>query len=169
MSTLGLGTAPAPAPQDTAALKAALAARLVRGTNWFYWIAGLSMVNAVLASSSSGMRFIVGLGITQIVDYIALKTGSVGIVAGLVIDAFIAGLFVLFGVLSRKRKKWALILGMLLYAGDALIFLLGPDLLALGFHAFALFGLYGGLKAMNELSAMEQAASSISTGPAPIG
>src|ERR1044071_6443875 len=63
---LGLNVPAAPAP--VAAVRAAdavLEKQLKGGGSWFYWIAGLSLVNSVLALSGSETRFILGLGITQ--------------------------------------------------------------------------------------------------------
>src|SRR5688572_28411552 len=45
--------------------------RLKSGASWFYWIAGLSIINSIAALSGAGWGFIVGLGVTQIVDEFA--------------------------------------------------------------------------------------------------
>src|SRR6266536_3387123 len=68
-----------------------------------------------------------------------------------VLDLGVAGLFVLFGWLAKKRYAWGFIVGMILYALDGLIFVLVGSWLSVGFHAFALVGLYGGLKAIYTL------------------
>jgi hypothetical protein len=39
--------------------------------SWFLWVAGLSMVNSVLAASGAELHFLFGLGITSIVDAVA--------------------------------------------------------------------------------------------------
>ena len=44
---------------------------------------------------------------------------------------------------------------MVLYAIDGLIFLLVQDWLSIGFHLFALWGLYGGMKTINKLNELE--------------
>jgi hypothetical protein len=41
---------------------------------------------------------------------------------------------------------------MVLYTLDGMIFLLGPDWLALGFHAFALFCIFNGYRALRRLN-----------------
>src|SRR5512138_3090367 len=48
----------------------ALDARIKSGAAWFYWIAGLSLINSVAALSGSKWGFILGLGITQVFDAI---------------------------------------------------------------------------------------------------
>lgn len=136
--------------------------RLKSGVNWFFWIAGLSLVNTVTYLFGSSLIFVIGLGVTQIVDgvmsWLAMQVGQGGAVVrviGVVIDIFIAGVFVLFGVLGRKRLYWAVLLGMVLYAVDGVILLLFKDLLGAAFHAWALLGIWGGLKAIKELKLLD--------------
>ena len=126
------------------------------GANWFYWIAGLSLINSIAQLSGSGWRFIVGLGITQIVDYIAHQAGTIGTVAALVIDVFAASVFVLFGLFARKGQRWAFLVGMVLYGLDGLLLLVGPDFLGLAFHAFALYQIFRGLGALKLLQQLAQ-------------
>src|SRR5574340_77246 len=45
-----------------------LMARHLNGANWFYWIAGLSVVNSVIVLFGGAWYFLVGLGATQFVD-----------------------------------------------------------------------------------------------------
>lgn len=133
------------------------------GTNWFWWIAGLSIVNSLIVLSGSNWNFVVGLGLTQVVDGVAgalaeefADIGTIVKVAGLLIDVAIAGLFVLLGFLARKHFAWAFIIGMVLYGLDGLIFLLVQSWLNIGFHAFALVGIYNGLKALKTLKTQAQ-------------
>jgi len=128
------------------------------GVNWFFWIAGLSLINSIVLFSGGKWAFIVGLGITQFIDSIVIGTeaGAVGTTIALMLDVFISGIVVTFGVLSRKKYTWAFIVGMVLYALDGLLFLIVQDWLSIGFHAFALFCLYRGLKASNQLKQMQK-------------
>src|SRR6185369_7816756 len=96
--------------------------------SWFYWIAGLSLVNSVLALSGSGMSFILGLGVTQIFDGLAQGMGSgAGLAVAVVLDLLAAAVFVFFGVFANKRHTWSFIVGMALYALDGLIYLVAQD------------------------------------------
>jgi hypothetical protein len=72
------------------------------------------------------------------------------------INLCIASLFALWGVLARKRYGWALVVGMVLYGLDALLFLLIADWLSLGLHAFVLVSLYSGLQARGKLKRLEE-------------
>jgi len=126
------------------------------GSSWFYWIAGLSLINSVILMMGGRWSFIIGLGLTQLIDAIAtimadeLGSGAdvvVKIVA-IILDIVVAGIFVVFGVFARKGHKWAFVVGMVLYALDGLIFLWVGDYLSIGFHLFVLYGLYRGLRAL---------------------
>lgn len=140
---------------DAEAAKAALDKQLARGANWFYWIAGLSVVNSIAALAGVGGVFVIGLGITQVIDAIVLEFGEdAGMKAKVIAFAFdlmIAAVVVLFGYLAKRRLRWAFVVGMILYALDGLLFVLVMDVFGLAFHAFALIGIYGGLKACGRL------------------
>jgi hypothetical protein len=130
------------------------------GANWFYWIAALSVINSIMVLTGSGWSFIVGLGITQLVDGAAEALIEEGVsnarVVCFAINLIIAGVFVLFGAFANRKHLWAFVVGMLLYALDGLLFLLVMDYLSIGFHVFVLFSLYGGLKATNKLKQLER-------------
>ncbi|HLP78993.1 MAG TPA: DUF4339 domain-containing protein [Candidatus Paceibacterota bacterium] len=144
-----------PATNTTAAVAAdpATAAKLKSGASWFYWIAGLSLINSIVAFTGSSWRFILGLGITQIFDAIGAEFGGAGHAIVLVLDLLAAGVFILFGVFANKRHLWAFIVGMVLFGLDTIVFLIGTDWLGVGFHAFALFCLFRGFQACRELKA----------------
>jgi hypothetical protein len=120
------------------------------GAQWFYWIAGLSLVNAILALSGQGWRFILGLGVTQLVQELAQESGSAGTKAGLVG----LGLIAIFGFLGQRAvagHHWAFLVGMTLYALDGAIFLLIQDWVGVGFHVFALIMIGRGYAAARKL------------------
>src|SRR5437868_5304346 len=51
-----------------AGAEALLGRRARSGANWFYWIAGLTALNSVLALSGSQTTFLSGLFVTQLID-----------------------------------------------------------------------------------------------------
>ncbi len=114
---------------------------------WFYWIAGLSLINSAVVIFGGSFHFVVGLGITSVVDGLAKQAGSAGVVLDLIINGFVAALFFLFGSFASKAQKWAFFVGMGLYALDGLLLLTARDILSVGFHAYALFCIYRGLAA----------------------
>jgi hypothetical protein len=128
-------------------------AQLRSGASWFYWIAGLSLINSIAAFSGSTWRFIIGLGITQIIDLFGSHLETGGKVVALALDLCVAGLFILFGFLGHKGYAWAFLVGMVLFALDGLIFLLAQDWLGVGFHALVLWWLFRGFGACRQLNA----------------
>lgn len=170
---MGLGLAPAPAVADDRALielKLRLEGQLKNGAGWFFWIAGLSMINTVIVLTGSTWHFIFGLGVTSILDAVAARLGAAGQVAALVVNAFIAGVLILFGVFGRKGARWAFIVGMVIYALDAIISLTVGDLLGTAFHAFALYSMYRGMATIGPLQKIKAAtlATTLATTPTPI-
>src|SRR5262245_38242766 len=71
-----------PGPPGTA--DSGLVAQQRSGAQWFYWIAALSLVNSVLAIAGQDWRFIIGLGITQLVHEMGAQGGNGGMLAGVV-------------------------------------------------------------------------------------
>ena len=125
--------------------------QLSSGASWFYWIAGLSLINTIIAVSGSDWGFIVGLAITQIIDAIGHEIGMVGIIISLVFDVTVAGSFVVLGVFASRRHKWAFITGMVVYGLDTFLMLAAQFWLALAFHVFVLYGIFTGYKAHKKL------------------
>ena len=48
--------------------------RFRNGANWFYWIAALSLINTIIVFSGGDWAFFFGLGVTQVVDVIAVQS-----------------------------------------------------------------------------------------------
>ena len=134
-------------------LNPAAEARMKSGASWFYWIAGLSLINSIAAFSGGDWRFILGLGITQIIDALGNEFGGAGRIMVLVLDLIVAGIFILFGVFAHKRHAWAFVTGMVLFALDGVVFMVVQDWLGVGFHVFVLYCFFRGLKACRELNA----------------
>jgi len=128
--------------------------------SWFFLIACLSVVNSIIMFVSSDWSFIIGLGITQVIDGISAGIASaveanaaiVFRAIAVVLDAAFVGLFVVFGLLAKKGYRWSFIIGMLVYLLDSIIFVLAQDFISIGFHIFVLWGLYKGLSASNMLN-----------------
>ena len=133
-------------------------ARLSSSASWFYWIAGLSLINTAVALFGGNVSFIFGLGITQMVDGIALalvqEFGNTAIMIAIIINIIIALVFILFGKYAHKGYKWVFIVGMVFYTLDGLIFLIIADYLSIAFHLYVLYALYRGLKAIGDLKSI---------------
>jgi 4-amino-4-deoxy-L-arabinose transferase-like glycosyltransferase len=74
---------------------------------------------------------------------------------GLLIDLFIIASFFILGKLSYKKKKWAMIVGLVLYSLDLLTFLVVTDYLSIAFHALALYSIFRGIQAADKLKKLE--------------
>jgi len=128
-------------------------AQMKSGAGWFYWIAALSLVNSFAAFTGSDWRFILGLGITQIIDAFGQSVEGAGKIIALVLSLIVAGVLIGLGVLAGKRHTWAFIVGMVLFALDGLIFLLPQDWIGVAFHAFVLYCFFRGVQACRTLNA----------------
>ena len=155
LSAFARPVAAPPASQPSAppsAAHQALERQRRSGGQWFYWIAALSLINAVLAFSGQQWRFILGLGVTQLVQEMA-ASGSAATIGGLVGVALI----VVFAVLGQRAvvgHQWAFIVGMILFGLDGLLFVLIQDWVGVAFHAFALWMIGRGYAAARQLPPM---------------
>ena len=75
--------------------------RVRRGAGWFLTIAVLSGVNTLLQAFDAKIRFIFGLGITQVVDAIAHRSGQNGMIMMIAVD----GLFIRGAVKRRPSGR----------------------------------------------------------------
>jgi len=157
MADPGHSYTPAATSESVAVEQKSRVLQALKGSaSWFVMIAGLSVVNSVLAMSGTSVRFIFGLGLSQIVDALAHQAGSTGYVLDLIINGIIAGVFVLFWNFARKGQKWAWYLGMAVYLLDGLLLVLFKDYLAIAFHAYALYRMSSGLKLLPILERLNQ-------------
>jgi hypothetical protein len=157
MATGGFGAAPVPSLNNVVEQKLRAENIVKAGASWFLWVAGLSMVNSVLSLSGTGFRFIFGLGIAQIVDALAHQAGSSGFALDLIINGFVAGIFVVFWNFARQGQNWAFLVGMALYAVDGLILITFKDFLGVAFHGYVLFRIYSAMKLVPVLHRLQQA------------
>lgn len=136
-------------------------ATMKSGANWFYWIAGLSVINSVVYMSGSDWSFLAGLGITQLVEAfvdIAIANGAPAAmkVIAVVFSLIAVGVFALFGYYSGKRYASVFGIGIALYLLDGLLLLVLGVFASAGFHAFALFFMIRGFLACRELNKYEK-------------
>lgn len=149
----------APSPEE----KIKWEATLKTSAGWFKTIAIFSVINTIIVTLQGRVNFLIGLGITQVIDgfTIGLSRTAFASNPGLLrlltfaVNVGIALLFFMFGRFAQRNKRWAFILGMSLYALDGLIFIWVKDWLSLGFHAFALFMIYGGYQVGRKLAKIE--------------
>lgn len=133
-------------------------AAIRNGAGWFYWVAGLSMINTMLTFFEANVNFMLGLGVTQIADALALEFDSTAVRSvALVFNLSVAFLIFYIGKKANERNKWAFILGMAILVLDTVLFFFFEDYFGLAFHIFAIVMIYtqgfNNLKKADELEA----------------
>jgi hypothetical protein len=152
--------------EETALFQAKLnlSSTVKRSAGWFYWIAGMSLINMVAYRTGATLSFLVGLGITQVIDVLSVSiankaSGTAALLVhgiGIALDLGVGFLFGMAGFLGQRMYRWAVVSGIILYVLDGLLFVVFQDWLPLAFHLFVLFNLWKGLKAMGQLKKLEQ-------------
>ena len=115
---------------------------------WFWWIAGLSLVNAVMFHSGSDVNFVVGLAMTTIASVAFAQNLPIAVA----LAAIMIGFYFLMGFYAQRRALWAFYLGLAVYALDALIYVLFQDWMSVAFHALAAFFIFKGVQRTRELA-----------------
>ncbi len=124
--------------------------------NWFYWVAGLSLVNIVVALAGSTWGFAIALGLPQLFIALAAKTPIGGGIAlhtvllwalAIAIPCF----FIACGWLARYPSLAAFVAGTVVFAIDSLLFLLAGDWIGVAFHGLVLYFLWKGIRLTREL------------------
>ena len=128
-----------PASSDPIVLSAA---------RWFWWIAGLSLVNTVMSLSGSDTNFVIGLAMTSVITAMFAATVPLALaLAGVTI-----GFYVWMGWLAQRCKLWAFYAGLAVYAVDALIYARVEDWMPVAFHAFAIYCIGKGVMRLRALA-----------------
>jgi hypothetical protein len=129
-----------------------------RGASWFLTIALLSGVNSLLQIIDAKIRFIFGLGITQVVDAIAHGRGQNGTIVMIAVDGLFIALLILCSRWAKAGSQGAFLGGMIAYALDGVLLLLFSMWLDAAVHAYALYMIWQGYSAARELAQMQSAA-----------
>ena len=132
--------------------------RMSRGAGWFMTIGILSGINALLEIFDAKIRFIFGLGITQVVDAVGRGTGTNGTFIAVVVDGLFVIMLILCSRWAKKGSQGAFLGGMIAYALDGVLLLLFSLWLDAAVHAYALWRIWDGYSASRELAQLQQAA-----------
>ena len=136
---------------------AGLERRIKSGAGWFFFIGAFSLVNSFMLMSGEGHRFLIGLGITDLIAMFSKSLGGSGMAIGVVLNLMVLAVFVVFGIFARKGHSWSFIAGMICYALDAGLFVLfNIQLGSVVFHGIALVFMFLGLQANIKLKAMRR-------------
>ena len=121
--------------------------------------------------AGGSFAFFLSLGTTQFIDGfargLANDLGEGTKIVALVFDVIIAGVFVLIGWFALQRHLWSFIVGMALFALDALILLVFQVWLNFVFHALVIYWIFGGYSAGRKLAALEKEMRAVPPPPPP--
>lgn len=131
------------------------------GAHWFYWVAGLSLVNSLIALAGGHYVFLAGLAVSQLADVVAAHLGLMGPYFSVGIDLITAVFVCGFGYLASHGSRTALVVGMVLYALDGLIFLWFSVYASAAFHAFVLYQIAQGWRARRKLDELRAASPTL--------
>ncbi len=147
-----------PDPHVTTLALAKLAERVRSGAGWLNAVAVFSAINSLINAFDGGRYFLVGLGITQLIDAFGsvfaqempnmattIKFVAVAISLG------ISGILGVLGYFSRRGHAWAFTLAGVGYTVDTLIVLYFQDYGGIIFHLIALFFMGSGALAALKL------------------
>jgi hypothetical protein len=112
---------------------------LKSGASWFYWIAGLTAVNAGASLAGSSVRFVVGTALVDVFNALGESANARGL--AIVLNVLLIALFVICGIFAHKAHLWAFAVGISVYLIDTLLCLIAQEWIGLAFHAWAIFGL----------------------------
>ena len=149
------GTLPQPAASD---LRVPVILRMRRGAGWFLTIAILSGVNSLLEIFDAKIRFIFGLGITQVVDAIGHGVAQNGMFVTMAVDGIFVVMLILCSRWAKAGSQGAFLGGMIAYGLDGVLLLRFGMWLDAAVHAYALYMIWQGYAAARELVQMRQAA-----------
>ena len=98
-----------------------LVSNLKSGTQWFYWIAGLSLANLLAQSTGSSFSFMLGSFILDLVRVVWADSSHIPVMT--LVTIIFCGLFVLTGYHGgKKENRWLYLAGMTVFIIDSLIF-----------------------------------------------
>ncbi len=120
---------------------------------WFWWIAGLSLVNAVMFYSGSNTNFVIGLAMTTLAS--AAFAGNVPLAVALA--ALTIAFYGVIGYYAQAPKLWAFYLGLAVYVLDALIYVYVQDWMPVAFHGLAGYFIVRGILRARALEALPAA------------
>ena|ERR1041385_4206879 len=116
-----------------------------KGSRWLGVVGLLSLGNTVLVAFGSTIIFVVGLGITQLVDVFFAKASPSLRAFAVTFSVLCAGVFLFLQYFARASRR-ALMIGICLYAADTVIILILGWWQGLAFHLILLVLMIRGLK-----------------------
>lgn len=118
-------------------------------SGWIASIGVFSLINSIVFLLFNGnINFLIGLGISQLIDDIGISFGDSGLWISILVNAILTIIFYLFAYNAKKQRRWAFILTIVIYILDSLFFIYVQDYIAFAFHLLAIHYIFQGLKAI---------------------
>ena len=113
--------------------------------DWFYWIAGISLLNTLLLMTKSSIYLLFGLGISNLIvatgmAFSQTSNSWVPQLISFILASLFSGFFILVGRKGMESRRWVIV-GLIIYALDLIPLILLDDVLSVGFHLFALLAI----------------------------
>ena len=117
--------------------------------NYFFWAAGFAALGTGLLPVR--LSLLVSVGAIDLLTFYGRPLGQLYPVAlwSAAATWFVAVL--VLGFLARSGRRWAFIVGMVLYAADMIALIVTFSLWAFGVHAFFVYKWFQGQKALQDL------------------
>lgn len=119
-----------------------------KGASWFYWIVGLTLVNTIISFTGMDWSFSLGASAAVIADVFATMSGTASARAlAIGFDVVVMGFYAMCGVMAHRGATWAFVLGLIFFALDSLLSLIGLQFIGILIHGWALFSIFNALMA----------------------
>lgn len=124
----------------------------INGANWFYWIAGFSLISTLIRLVGIDLGFPLGLAATLWLDILAFAAPPIVKLALLVTGCLLMGGSIYLGWQARQERLWAFWVGMGVYGLDMLVMLVFlNNYVGVVIHLVVLFFVTRGLYAVKSL------------------
>ena len=149
----GASTARTPFTVSTTGEEVALEEQRNKGAHWFYWIVGLTVINTIIMQTGMDWSFSLGATATVFADVAAheIDTPTARMLA-LGFDVIVIAFYAMCGVMGSRGATWAFVLGLIFFALDSLLSLIGFQIISILIHGYALFCIFGGTMACVNLN-----------------
>jgi hypothetical protein len=135
--------APSPPPDAPRSISAIRSA-----SGWLYAVAALTAVNGIALFGGADLHMLIGLSSAQVALALA-SLGALPLVVAIGVVAILIGAFAFLGLMASRRKPWAFIVAMCLYAADLALTLWLGDWIGAAFHAGGLAVIFMGFRALS--------------------
>lgn len=115
--------------------------------NYFFWAAGLAAVGSGLLPVR--LNIIVSIGAFDLLSLYGKSLGPVAVDTTVAIWLFAV---VALGFAARSGRRWAFLVGIVLYGADMIALIAMFSLWAFGVHAFFVFRWFQGQKALKDIN-----------------